>query len=303
MIGDPGQIPPVVTIDVRRWETSPRAPHEAAPEVVLAEPALESVRFVGSLPACRRLPNESVDFVKPFYDFDFAAYVAAGARGRRPAERPSWRAPLADGRPLALTIPTPDHGPPDRGRPRDRRRGRERRERPARRRAPACDGDGPARPLDAGRHRRHEQPPRDERGARVGARPVGQRGPGRHAGALAGPRAAGDDRRAPAVGRDRPVGVRPGDRPPLRDGLAPSGGVHHADPRPRRRDACATTSRAPAGPGRPDVVGRGHDAHLRFWQQLEAAGSIVAVGQLELRRRRTPSARRRRGTSCARASA
>jgi hypothetical protein len=25
MIGDPGQIPPVVTIDVRRWETSPRA--------------------------------------------------------------------------------------------------------------------------------------------------------------------------------------------------------------------------------------------------------------------------------------
>ena len=42
MIGDPGQIPPVVTIDVRRWETSPRAPHEAAPAVVLSEPSLEA---------------------------------------------------------------------------------------------------------------------------------------------------------------------------------------------------------------------------------------------------------------------
>jgi hypothetical protein len=30
-------------------------------------------------------------------------------------------------------------------------------------------------------------------------------------------------------------------------------------------------------PGRPDVVGRGHDAHLRFWSQLEAAGSVVAL--------------------------
>jgi hypothetical protein len=28
-------------------------------------------------------------------------------------------------------------------------------------------------------------------------------------------------------------------------------------------------------PGRPDVVGRGHDAHLRFWTQLEDPGSVV----------------------------
>ncbi len=110
MIGDPGQIPPVVPIDVRRWETSPRAPHEAAPEVVLAEPTLESVRFVGSLPACRRLPNESVDFVRPFYDFDFEAYVPVGARGLQLSN--GWGDALGSGRPLALTIPTPDHGPP-----------------------------------------------------------------------------------------------------------------------------------------------------------------------------------------------
>ncbi len=35
LIGDPGQIPPVVTIDAARWETAPRAPHRPAPELVL----------------------------------------------------------------------------------------------------------------------------------------------------------------------------------------------------------------------------------------------------------------------------
>lgn len=111
LIGDPGQIPPIVTIDVRRWETSPRAPHEAAPEVVLAEPSLDPIRFVGSLPACRRLPHEAVEFVKPFYDFDFAAYVPAGMRGvDLPVSHPLAR--LSDGRPLALTIATAAHGPP-----------------------------------------------------------------------------------------------------------------------------------------------------------------------------------------------
>lgn len=111
MIGDPGQIPPVVTIDVRRWETSPRAPHKAAPAVVLAEPAVAGIRFDGSLPACRRLPYEAVDFVKPFYDFDFAAYQPAATRGVdfEPGHRFQL---LADGRPVALTIPTPPQGPP-----------------------------------------------------------------------------------------------------------------------------------------------------------------------------------------------
>jgi len=111
LIGDPGQIPPVVTIDVRRWETSPRAPHEAAPEVILAEPSLSNERYVGSLPACRRLPHESVEFVAPFYDFDFHAFVQPGARGVDLPRRHSL-GDLADGRPLVLTVPTPPHGPP-----------------------------------------------------------------------------------------------------------------------------------------------------------------------------------------------
>lgn len=111
LIGDPGQIPPVVTVDVRRWETSPRAPHLAAPTVVVEEPALAGVRFLGELPACRRLPHEAVGFVKPFYDFDFAAYVDPGARGID-LPRSHRLAKLGDGRPVVATLPTPPNGPP-----------------------------------------------------------------------------------------------------------------------------------------------------------------------------------------------
>lgn len=80
LIGDPGQIPPVTTIDVQRWGTSLRAPHRAAPEVVFADPQFETVRIIGNLPACRRLPAEAVTYIKPFYDFDFAAYAKPGER-------------------------------------------------------------------------------------------------------------------------------------------------------------------------------------------------------------------------------
>lgn len=111
LIGDPGQIPPVVTIDVRRWETSPRAPHLAAPNVVLADKSLQATTLVRSLPACRRLPHESVAFVKPFYDFDFDAYTEPQTRGVDvPTGHPLQK--LADGRPLAVTVPTPAEGPP-----------------------------------------------------------------------------------------------------------------------------------------------------------------------------------------------
>ncbi len=46
MIGDPGQIPPTVTIAVDRWEVSPVAPHKPAPEVVLENPDLRAVTTV-----------------------------------------------------------------------------------------------------------------------------------------------------------------------------------------------------------------------------------------------------------------
>ena len=46
LIGDPGQIPPVVTIDVDRWEVSPVAPHRPAPDVILRNPELRNITTV-----------------------------------------------------------------------------------------------------------------------------------------------------------------------------------------------------------------------------------------------------------------
>ena len=225
MIGDPGQIPPVVTIDVRRWETSPRGPHEAAPEIVLAEPSLVADRYVGSLPACRRLPHEAVEFVLPFYDFDFHSFVEQGARGLDLPTACSL-ADLADGRPLVLTIPTPAHGPPMEV---DQELAEAVAEVVAQLLTPGAQvrlgsvGE-PARPLLSSRHWGVEQSPGDEwcHSPRVGS--LERRDSRRHARAMAGTRTPDDDCRAPTFRGGRPVGVRPGDRPTLRDGITTPGG-------------------------------------------------------------------------------
>jgi len=274
MIGDPGQIPPVVSIDVRRWETSPRAPHEAAPEVVLAEPTMESVRFVGSLPACRRLPNESVDFVKPFYDFDFEAYVPVGTRGLDLSS--GWGDALASGRPLALTIPTPDHGPPIEvdhaiaeatakvvsellGGGATLRLGDEKR---------------PLTPGDLGVTSSHRV-----MNAALSAA----------LGTWANPIRVDTPERWQGLERPVMIAVHP-----LSGVSAPSAfdldtgrlcvmaSRHQAGFITLARDHVGDTLRnyvpcAEQAPGRPDTVGRGHEAHLQFWTRLEAAGSVVSL--------------------------
>lgn len=115
LIGDPGQIPPVVSVDVARWETAPRAPHMAAPRVIMADARLRSADW--SLPATRRLPSDAADLIRPFYDFPFAAFAAPGERqvlvdagGRTPADRALEL--LRGGSVAALTVPTQDAGPP-----------------------------------------------------------------------------------------------------------------------------------------------------------------------------------------------
>lgn len=110
LIGDPGQIPPVFTIDVKRWATSPRGPHLSAPEVVLADEDLRSSAFLGNLSACRRLPNESVEFIKHFYNFDFTAFASPGEREITFKGNSELLQLLSTGQPLAYTIPTPDEG-------------------------------------------------------------------------------------------------------------------------------------------------------------------------------------------------
>jgi hypothetical protein len=115
LIGDPGQIPPTVTSDVRRWETTPRAPHLAAPEVIRAEQP-ELARLL-ELPASRRLPPDTVDLVRPFYDFGFDALAEPGERYVRPARRGRHAVDpaidlLESGSVAALALPTPRGGPP-----------------------------------------------------------------------------------------------------------------------------------------------------------------------------------------------
>jgi hypothetical protein len=115
LIGDPGQIEPVVTIDAARWETAPRGPHRAAPELVLAEHSKHALSL--ALPATRRLPSSTADLIKPFYDFEFGTWSEPGARklvpGRRPAGRLSTAIErLGTGSVVGVTLPTPEGGPP-----------------------------------------------------------------------------------------------------------------------------------------------------------------------------------------------
>ena len=118
LIGDPGQIPPVTTVNVNRWGTSDRAPHKAAPIVALSDTQFEETRFHGKLPACRRLPAEAVPFVKMFYDFDFDAYAENQERAFVAPTTDSTGGindvlgKLSDLKPVVATIPTPTDGPP-----------------------------------------------------------------------------------------------------------------------------------------------------------------------------------------------
>lgn len=66
LVGDPGQIAPVVTVDVRRWQGRVDGPHVACPEVLLARRG-DHVRHI-KLPATRRLPGDTVAMIgEPFY--------------------------------------------------------------------------------------------------------------------------------------------------------------------------------------------------------------------------------------------
>jgi hypothetical protein len=117
LIGDPGQIPPVVTIPVGRWETSPRAPHLPAPELILSDPGLSAVE--AQIEVCRRLPHDTIGFVRPFYDFDFEPDARPGDRyvkvngGRGNAhDLDSALERLGEASISAVTVATDPDGPP-----------------------------------------------------------------------------------------------------------------------------------------------------------------------------------------------
>jgi hypothetical protein len=70
LIGDAGQIPPVVPVDASRWDTSKFPPHWPAPETVRAiSNVLGENRFLEKkLEFCWRLPAGSIPFIEPFYE-------------------------------------------------------------------------------------------------------------------------------------------------------------------------------------------------------------------------------------------
>jgi hypothetical protein len=115
LIGDPGQIPPVVSVDASRWETAPRAPHRPAPELILQEHSREAL--ILSLPATRRLPASTHNLIQPFYDFSFECWASPSDRELVPNRRPAGSLGavvdhLSRGSVVGLTLPTPDGGPP-----------------------------------------------------------------------------------------------------------------------------------------------------------------------------------------------
>lgn len=76
LIGDPGQIQPIVTVDTSRWEIAPVPPHRPAPEVLLAR----QIGICGAINCTYRLPHDTADLVRGFYDFPFAAMAKQGDR-------------------------------------------------------------------------------------------------------------------------------------------------------------------------------------------------------------------------------
>jgi hypothetical protein len=273
LIGDPGQIPPVVTIDVRRWETSPRAPHEAAPEIVLRDPDLMDQAFIGSLPACRRLPHESVDYVRPFYDFDFAAYLKRGSRG---LDLPGHvLGILRDGQPAVVMVPTPDDGPPL-----------------------EVDHELAETAARVVRELLHEGAViRSGNGSRlIKMSDIGLTSSHRVmntaiAMALGGMPGVRVDTPERWQGLQRPVmiavhplsGVTTPSAFDLETGrLCVMASRHQASLIVVARDHVGETLRnfipsAQQAPGKPDIVGRGHDAHMKFWNHLETEGRMVSL--------------------------
>jgi superfamily I DNA and/or RNA helicase len=79
LVGDPGQIHPVITCDVDRWRSDPAGPHVPCPKALLARhPRVPRL----SLPVSRRLGPDTVSIVQPaFYpDLSFTALAQSGDR-------------------------------------------------------------------------------------------------------------------------------------------------------------------------------------------------------------------------------
>lgn len=69
LVGDPGQIGPVVTVDTTEWERMDAGPHRRTPEVVSRMPDAQ----VLNLTQTYRFGQETVDVIAPMYAFPFTS--------------------------------------------------------------------------------------------------------------------------------------------------------------------------------------------------------------------------------------
>jgi hypothetical protein len=81
LVGDPGQIAPVISSDVSRWRDMPDGPHIPAPSALLARRPTSTLRM--TLPVTRRLPADTTSYIQPaFYpDLPFESTSAEHERG------------------------------------------------------------------------------------------------------------------------------------------------------------------------------------------------------------------------------
>jgi hypothetical protein len=283
LIGDPGQIPPVVTIAVERWETSPRAPHQPAPDLLLSDPKVPKVAL--DLPATYRLPADSVELVRHFYDFEFGSWAAPGERSvttRRARDGGDPVDPAIDtlawSSAAILAIDTPPDGPPLRRDDDVARLAVHLVERLLERNAMVQEGTGETRALtpdDIGITATH----RVMNGAIERKLPAGLRG---RVKVDTAERWQGLERAVMVVVHPLSGVVHPSPFDVETGRLCVMASRHRAGMIVISRDHVPDTlaTHIPAGeqaPGRPDVTGRGHEAHERFWWTLKDRGCVTQV--------------------------
>jgi hypothetical protein len=77
LVGDPGQIDPVIRCELERWRTDPAGPHVPAPTALLQRhPGIPVV----TLPVSRRLVADTVSFVQPAFYPDMPFQALGGRR-------------------------------------------------------------------------------------------------------------------------------------------------------------------------------------------------------------------------------
>lgn len=124
LIGDEGQIPPVVPIDASRWDSSDFPPHWPAPVTLDITMKTHGDKFLRQgLEYCWRLPHDSIDYIKPFYTrlgVDVKPVPAPEDRklefthelhSSDPAIEEALRK-MADGAPVLVTVPDDVAGVP-----------------------------------------------------------------------------------------------------------------------------------------------------------------------------------------------